>query len=146
VSTNVTVPSVEVKAVDALVVAGSVPLPIAPLAEPVTSNAVAELKTTAMVCGTAAEASSSVPSDELLGFVLGEAASAAPPSAPLAEPVTVKAVAELNWTVSVSETVASTALLIEPLFDVLGDCRRPEASTVSPLEAPLGLANGKTCW
>src|SRR5262245_5618083 len=112
-----TVPSVDVKPVDALTLAGIVPLPIAPLTEPVTAKSVAELNATEIVCATALAVSWSVPSDEPLGFVLGDVASAELPSAPLVVPLTSNAVADVNWTISVSLTVAPTTLLIEPLFD-----------------------------
>jgi hypothetical protein len=67
-------------------------------------------------------------SEEEAGLVLGEFGRAEPPSGPLTDPVTEKAVAELNWTVSDSATVAPTALLIVALLVVLAVARRPTKS------------------
>jgi hypothetical protein len=106
----------------------SAPLPIAPLTEPVTVKAVALEKATVIVWATAAEVSAIPVSVEELGFVLGEAGKAELPRDPVTEPVTVKAAAELNWTVSVSATVAPIALLIVALLVVVAAARRPAKS------------------
>src|SRR5258706_10364331 len=80
---NVIEPSVDVNAVEALVDAGMLPLPIAPLTDPVTEYARSELKSTVTVCATAADVSWSDPIDAPLGFVLAAAVREAPPIPPL---------------------------------------------------------------
>src|SRR5262245_49951796 len=138
--------SPEVKRVEAESEAGIVPFPMAPLTEPVTVKATAEEKTTDTVCATAAGERTTAERLEPPGLVLGVVASAELPSAPLVVPVTVKSVAVVNSTVSVSLAVAPVTLLIEPRPEVEAMLSRPEKSTGGELEAPVADAGEKTSW
>src|SRR5690349_7882439 len=82
-----TLPSPDTNWLEALVAAGNVPEPMLPLTDPVTVKEVLSVKATVMLCGTAAEVSTSEPTDEPDGLVLGEAGSAPEPRSPLSEPV-----------------------------------------------------------
>src|SRR5258706_6676770 len=139
---------VDVKRLGAFVPAGRSPDAMRPETEPVTLKCVPVVKATTTVSLAARPApSSNALIDRPLGRVLVAAGSVPEPSEPETEPVTEKAVLELNCKVRISVTAVAPrkTLLIEPLPPEEDACRRPVKSK-GLTAIPFVDGRGITSW